>query len=80
VTPIRFLIMDAGQAGLTLRLDGERLVIRGPKQADALARAILARKLEALEYLAHACRRCYCPLYAPASQPRALCISCERQP
>jgi len=38
------LIREAEAAGLSLRMDGERLVIRGPKSADAIARRMLAEK------------------------------------
>ena len=38
------LILEAEAAGLTIQLDGERLVIRGPRSADAIARRLLAEK------------------------------------
>ena len=41
----------ARAAGLVVRTDGERLVIRGSSTADVLARALLARKPEVLALL-----------------------------
>ena len=38
------LIVEAAAAGLSIRLDGDRVVIRGPKSADAVARRLLANK------------------------------------
>ena len=38
------LIAEAHAAGLTIRLDGDRLVVRGPRSAEATAQRLLARK------------------------------------
>jgi len=38
------LLSEAMAAGLTVRVDGDRLVIRGPKTADAVARRVLEHK------------------------------------
>jgi len=38
------LILEAEAAGLTVRLDGERVVIRGPRSAEPLARKLLDHK------------------------------------
>jgi hypothetical protein len=38
------LLQVAAAAGLTVRLDGNRLVIRGPRSADAIARRLVASK------------------------------------
>ena len=46
------LLEAARAAGLTVRAEGERLVVRGPRSAEELARALLARKLEVLALLA----------------------------
>ena len=40
------LFEQARAAGLEIRRDGERLVIRGPKDAEALARELLSHKAE----------------------------------
>ena len=38
------LLDSARAAGVTMRLDGERLIVRGPKSAETLAKSILAQK------------------------------------
>ncbi len=38
------LLRTAAAAGLTVHLDGERLVIRGPRSADAIARQLISHK------------------------------------
>jgi hypothetical protein len=45
------LIEEARSAGLKLRAEGDRLVIRGPKSAEPLAKALLDRKAEILPFL-----------------------------
>jgi hypothetical protein len=45
------LLSDAVTAGLTVQVDGERLVIRGPKAADAVARRLLEHKPEVVAAL-----------------------------
>jgi hypothetical protein len=45
------LLSEAVAAGLTVRVDGDRLVIRGPKAADAMARRLLEHKPEVLAAL-----------------------------
>ena len=45
------LLAEANAAGLTVRADGDRLVIRGPRRCDALARSILARKPDVMAAL-----------------------------
>lgn len=45
------LLDDAHRLGLAVRLDGDRLVVRGPKRAEAIARALLAHKAEVLDVL-----------------------------
>ena len=42
------LLLEATAAGLTVRVDGERLVIRGLRSADAVARELLAHKVDVL--------------------------------
>ena len=41
---IAALLAEAKSAGLRLRTDGERLVIRGPRAAAPIAKALLAHK------------------------------------
>lgn len=45
------LLYEATAAGLTVRVDGDRLVIRGPKVADAVARRLLEHKPEVVAAL-----------------------------
>jgi hypothetical protein len=45
------LLTEALDGGLDVQADGERLVIRGPKQAEPLARRLLARKADVLAAL-----------------------------
>ena len=45
------LIEEARSAGLKLRAEGDRLLIRGPKSAEPLAKALLDRKAEILPFL-----------------------------
>ena len=46
------LLNEARNAGLTVRVDGARLVVRGPRSAEAVARRLLNRKPEVLTALA----------------------------
>lgn len=46
------LLAEAQAAGLKVRTDGDRLVVRGPRTAEALAKALLARKGEVVAMLA----------------------------
>ena len=46
------LLQAADAAGLTVNVDGDRLVIRGPRSADATARALLEHKPEIMAALA----------------------------
>ena len=45
------LLAEARQAGLTLRAEGERLLVRGPRHLEALAKRLLAHKAEVLPAL-----------------------------
>ena len=45
------MLTEAQAAGLTVAVDGDKLVIRGPRSADALARRLLAHKAELLAML-----------------------------
>ena len=45
------LLRAADAAGLTVNVDGDRLVIRGPRSADATARALLEQKPEVMAAL-----------------------------
>jgi len=46
------LLEKAGRAGLEVTVEGERLVVRGPRRAEPLARQVLARKEEMIVLLA----------------------------
>lgn len=41
----------ARAAGITMRVDGDRLILRGPKSAETLAKSILAQKAEVVAWL-----------------------------
>lgn len=45
------LLSDAAAAGLTVRADGDRLVIRGPRKAEPLARRLLEHKRQVIAAL-----------------------------
>lgn len=45
------LLVEACRAGLTVTVEGERLVVRGPHRAEPLARQILERKPEVVAEL-----------------------------
>jgi hypothetical protein len=45
------LVKGAQAAGLTIRAEGDRLVVRGPRSAEPLARTVLGRKAEVLAFL-----------------------------
>jgi hypothetical protein len=49
------LLHEAREAGLEVRADGDRLVVRGPRSAEGLARMLLARKAELWPMLADPC-------------------------
>lgn len=46
------LLRRAHQAGLAVESEGDRLVIRGPKRAEAVARLLIDHKLDVLTALA----------------------------
>jgi hypothetical protein len=48
---VQEFLRQARAAGLRVQADGDRLVIRGPKHAGALAKALLDRKAEVLPLL-----------------------------
>lgn len=45
------LLDSARAAGVTMRVDGERLIVRGPKSAETLANSILAQKAAIIAWL-----------------------------
>jgi hypothetical protein len=46
------LLAEARAAGLTVRSEGDRIIVRGPRQAEALMRRVLDRKADVLAALA----------------------------
>ena len=42
--PVADLLARASAAGLAVAAEGDRLVVRGPRDSEALARAVLARR------------------------------------
>lgn len=45
------LLEEARAAGLRVRAQGDRLIVRGPKSAEPVAKALLAKKAEVLALL-----------------------------
>lgn len=45
------LLEEARAAGLKVRAEGDRLIVRGPKSAEPVAKALLAKKAEVLALL-----------------------------
>jgi len=45
------LLEEARAAGLRVRAEGDRLIVRGPKSAEPVAKALLAKKAEVLALL-----------------------------
>ncbi len=48
---VSVLLTEAVAAGLAVHVDGDRLVVRGPRKCVALAKELLARKLEVMTLL-----------------------------
>ena len=48
---LTMLLDSARAAGVTIRVDGERLIVRGPKSAEMLAKSILAQKAAVVAWL-----------------------------
>src|SRR5262249_26773902 len=48
------LLDEARAAGLAVAIDGDRLVVRGPRRAESVARKLLANKREVIAALAEA--------------------------
>jgi hypothetical protein len=61
------LLAEAHAAGLEVHAEGDRLVVRGPKSAEALVLQLLDRKVEVMELLAPP---------APAGPPIGTCRKC----
>ncbi len=49
---VTFLLSEAEAAGLAVLTEGERLVLRGPRSAERIARSLLEHKQEVLAALA----------------------------
>src|SRR5689334_11527079 len=48
------LLEQARDAGLAVAVNGDKLVIRGPRRAEAVARLLMARKAEVMAVIAGA--------------------------
>jgi hypothetical protein len=62
------LIEEARSAGLKLIVEGDRLIIRGPKSAEPLALALLDRKAEILPFLKEQVSPTPAPFYDDAHE------------
>jgi hypothetical protein len=81
------LLTRACAAGLTVRADGDKLIVRGPRSAEALARELLEHKAEILIHLRrsepaslpdYAATACVCPVpIGPTGSAR--CPVCQLQ-
>jgi hypothetical protein len=69
---VTMLLEQAQAAGLEVHADGDRLVVRGPQSAEALARQLLAHKGDLMRLLAAP------PPDVIASEPCDVCGSRER--
>jgi hypothetical protein len=74
---IASLLNQATAAGLTLAVEGDRLVVRGPREAGELARLLLARKREVIAALNGA--RC-CGQRPPGTAGEPLVNACQLCP
>lgn len=61
------LLESARAAGLTIRADGERLTVRGPKSAEMLAKSILAQKVAVIAWLLAGAKTCHESSSTPTS-------------
>jgi hypothetical protein len=62
------LLSDARRAGLTVRAEGDRLIVRGPAALADLAKQIISRKADVMDALA---------IEAPQTSPARLSGRCE---
>jgi hypothetical protein len=67
------LLRQAQAAGLRLRADRGRLVIRGPRSAEPIALALLDRKADVLDVLALGSLIC---AYFVGDLPTGRCVRC----
>jgi hypothetical protein len=77
------LIGEAVAAGLTVRADGNTLIVRGPKKLEAIAHRLLLNKalvLAALRSTLSPCSRCGCIFGWQTMSGRIACVECERKP
>ena len=80
------LLRDACGAGLSVRAEGDKLVIRGPRSAESLAKQLLEHKAEILTHLRqwtespsppdYAATACVCPIPIGPTGPDR-CTMCE---
>ena len=71
------LLEEARAAGLKVRVEGDRLIVRGPKSAERVAKALLEKKAEVLallnrqpQYSPWPCEHCGQPAEIEAVEPR----------
>jgi hypothetical protein len=61
------LLAEARAAGLQVKAEGDRLVIRGPKRAEPLAKELRQHKAEILAHLCHRAEPVRLPGYAASA-------------
>jgi hypothetical protein len=72
------LLAEAESAGLTVRAEGDRLVVRGPRSAEALMRRLIDRKPDVLAALSSPSRLSV--VGTAAAQPTAAATTPESSP
>jgi ribosomal protein S27AE len=77
------LLAEARRAGLSVHVEGDKLVVRGPKAAAPIAERLLANKTQVMAALHIApapCSTCGCSFGWRTSAGRIACCSCEPPP
>jgi hypothetical protein len=77
------LLVEARKAGLSVHIEGDKLVVRGPKMAAPIAQRLLANKAQVMAALSAGpapCSVCGCAFGWRASSGRVACCACEPSP
>lgn len=77
------LLAEARRAGLSVHVEGDKLVVRGPKVAAPIAQRLLANKAQVMAALSSGpapCSACGCSFGWKTSSGRVACCACEPPP
>jgi pimeloyl-ACP methyl ester carboxylesterase len=77
------LLVEARKAGLSVHIEGDKLVVRGPKVAAPIAQRLLANKAQVMAALSAGpapCSVCGCAFGWRTSSGRVACCVCEPPP